>query len=195
VIIPAGAAQINYVFGGIAAPTGAEITIGFDGVAGVPYTPTQLAELAEDSWTTNLRPRTVDDVTLETIRVKFGPNETGPSTELAVNLAGSVSANTAAPNTSYLIHKNTALGGRRGRGRMYYPGVNEIEVDEGGTVLAAVVTAWNTALAAYLTQMEAGGGDVVVLHAAGISSVPVPTPILSLSVDNRVATQRRRLRR
>lgn len=194
-VIPAGAAQINYVFGGTAAPNGAEVTIGFDGVAGVPYTPLELATLAKDAWEDNLRAVTLDDITLQVVRVKFGPNDTGPATELAVNLAGTSAGQGTSPNVAYLVHKNTALGGRRGRGRMFYPGVNESGVDDAGNVLSASVTAYNTAFAAYLTQMEAGGGDLVVLHAPGNTSIPVPTPILSLTMDPKVATQRKRLRR
>lgn len=192
-IIPAGAAQINYVFTGAGAPLGAEWTIGFDGVAGL--TTTQLATRARDAWDTHIRPRVSNQVTLSAVRVKFGPNETGPSTELATNLAGGNASTTAAPNTAYLIHKATALGGRRGRGRAFHPGVDEASMDNGGVIPAATVTAWNTALASYLTAMETPSGDLVVLHAPGNSTMPVPTPITQMTVDAKVATQRRRLRR
>jgi hypothetical protein len=76
---------------------------------------------------------------------------------------------------------------------MYFPGAGEPNVDAGGNVLAAHVTAWNSAVEAMRATLISLGLVPTLLHGAG-SPVQVPMPITSFSTDNRVATQRRRLR-
>lgn len=100
-------------------------------------------------------------------------------------------------NTALLARKSTALGGRRGRGRMFIPGVRQQEVSSAGVVSTTYVSAWNVNLAAISvggTTHTAFGflGQVQLLHETGSQT---PTEVTDLSMQNIVATQRRRLRR
>lgn len=100
-------------------------------------------------------------------------------------------------NCATLVKKSTALGGRRNRGRMYFPTPLEGEVDGAGTNTIGAVTAWNTLL---LRLLPGGGthtafgvlGDAVVLHDEGSQT---PTEVTDLGCQTKIATQRRRMRR
>jgi hypothetical protein len=102
-------------------------------------------------------------------------------------------------NTAWLIKKLTAAGGRRNKGRQYWPGVADVSVNDVGVLNTNEVTDWNTALATYLTALQnsAEVERLVIFHTipVGATSGPPPTTITSLICDSRVATQRRRLRR
>jgi hypothetical protein len=97
-------------------------------------------------------------------------------------------------NCALLVRKRTALGGRRGRGRMYLPPFPLAEggIDHAGKVDPALVSAWT----ASSQQAFNEGVSPVLLHATSPKSpTPPPTPITSFLVDSMIATQRRRLRR
>lgn len=107
-------------------------------------------------------------------------------------------------NCAILVRKNTGLGGRRNRGRVYIPSSSdESVVSATGTITAAQVTAMQSAVDSWLTNLETstGAGDpavpMVILHRATVlePTPPAPTPVISLTVDPVIATQRRRLRR
>lgn len=102
---------------------------------------------------------------------------------------------TACPqNTSYLVQKRTARLGRSGRGRMFVPGVVEGMVGVTGLITDAqrdaVTAGWQT----FLDSLALGTPSIpmVLLHAESLDLVP--TPVTSLICDQKVATQRRRLR-
>lgn len=107
--------------------------------------------------------------------------------------AGTVASwGTPVVNTSYLINKNATAGGRRNRGRMFWPPatLNETFVNQAGTLeggsQAAEQGRWDLMVDAF----EGGEMTPVILH----SAAGLPTPIVSFSVGSTVATQRRRLR-
>lgn len=104
---------------------------------------------------------------------------------------GALSATTAPQNTAMLIRKISATGGRRGRGRMYVPGIDEAFVSNAGVITAGQVTAINTHAATFLTNLVAANNPMVILH-----DVPevTPSPVTGLLCQSLVATQRRRLR-
>ena len=97
------------------------------------------------------------------------------------------------PNSAYLLRKSTLLGGRKGKGRSFMPGVTEASIGQGGTVLAG-----DGSLAAGLesfwmdvpASVEALDGPYL-LH----SDETAPTLIQGMSLDGTLATQRRRLRK
>lgn len=126
-----------------------------------------------------------------------GPPSVYTSTEAPV--AGPGTSQLLPPNSAYLIRKRTDLAGRRGRGRMYFPGVTEGNVDNVGTLTGAEQSAWTTALEDWYEFLTAGVGarlyPPVVLHRSeGIGEEPAPTPVTSFTIDAKIATQRRRLR-
>lgn len=104
------------------------------------------------------------------------------------------------PNSAVLIRKQTGLAGRRGRGRMYVPGVLEGSVDNVGLLTSTYRGSLQTAYDLWLTGLEEGVSSIlpmppVVLHRSeGAGVEPAPTPVTSLTVETKIATQRRRLR-
>lgn len=96
------------------------------------------------------------------------------------------------PNTSFLVRKGTARGGRRGRGRMFLPPAwtGEINVDANGNITSGNVTALNLLLSNLLDDMDTAGIPAVLLHSDG----GTPDAITAMIAQPLVATQRRRLR-
>ena len=192
-IIPAGFAQLNAIHAGAAVPTGAQYTIGFDlqSYSGGPQDLAQLFELAVVA--SGLYANLANTVDLVAVLVKEGPNATGPShLEPANQPSSGGTAGATAP--AFLIHKNTDLGGRAGRGRMFLPGVPEASVNPGGVLASGVATAVTNDLQVLFSEMTAENAIPVVLHNLG-SPITTPTPITSFVCDPVVATQRRRQRR
>jgi hypothetical protein len=112
------------------------------------------------------------------------------------------SGSSPTPNVAVLVHKRTARGGRRGRGRLYLPwACVPSDLSENGTILGTRVTTLQTAVTAWLTACSGGAGPVVILHRDSLPGTEHPTPpgppnvVTSMTVDPLVATQRRRLGR
>lgn len=191
-------------FTGTSAPSGAAITFGGHATF-VDSTPAAIAALIVTAWGTRIDPEIVNTLTLATVRVKKGPMEDGPFAQVTANNAGASSGTAGPPSVAFLIRKNTAFGGKKGAGRMYLPGVKETDVDETGAVVAGKVTLLQTAFNGFLNDLAAANAHMHLLHSYGsytsskgvVTVVPSRTPdqVTSLAVDNRVATQRRRLRR
>lgn len=109
-----------------------------------------------------------------------------------VSGAGGGGAGTS-PNVAYLVRKSTLAGGRKGRGRTYFPGVTEASLGDGGTVIegdgslrAGLEGFWND-----ITSGVESITGIYLLHGSEFS----PSEITGWSLDGRVATQRRRLRK
>lgn len=187
--------QVNFKFIGIGAPTGAECTLGFELIDQPDFSPEAAATAFRDIFVATLLQGMSDFVALSEVRVKYGPNATGPEGGITTSNQGTLAAQSATPNTTWLIRKGTAGGGRRARGRMYLPGIPENNVDSGGNIDATFRNAMQTQANEFLADCIAGGLAPMVLHAPGKSLVPAPTAITTLAVQPVVATQRRRLRR
>lgn len=191
--IPAGFGQINWLLTGASLPTGAQVTMGID-VSGTTDSPADVAAFAITQWDDHFAPSIVDGYTLSGCLVKFGPEATGPSATVGTTVGGEAPGLPATPNCAYLAQKLTAFGGKAGKGRMYIPGVPEPQMDGAGnldgTWRANLQTALNLSLAAF----DTANVPWVLLHQAG-SPLSVPTPITSITVASRIATQRQRLRR
>jgi len=106
------------------------------------------------------------------------------------------------PNCAFLVHKTTARGGRRGRGRMYVPwAIQGTECDEAGLISAPRVTKMTNAITAWSAAVNSLVGPLVLLHRESgeeVTKPSVPGPpnnVTGHRVDNRLATQRRRLDR
>lgn len=188
-IIPEEYGQFNFRFGGSACPLGAEVTMGFSNPTHASAAACAASGLAE--FVGEIMPVLTDDVTLVSVLCKLGPNEDGPSAEVASGAAGGISGNTTSPNVAILVHKLTAHGGRHGRGRMYLPGLGEGTVDNGGNIASGSVSDYNAALLGFLGGLDDDDVSAVLLH----SDATTPYPIIGLTADGRAATQRRRLRR
>lgn len=114
----------------------------------------------------------------------------------ATPLAGSGLFQLAPNNCAYLAKKVSPLGGRRNRGRMFFPSPSEPSLDAAGNVIGTAITDWNDALA----ELLPGGsihtafgflGLAVILHETGSQT---PTECSNLVLASKAATQRRRMR-
>lgn len=188
-IIPAGFCQITHNFGGNGLAFPAAVVYGVDQGGGA--TPDGVAESAHNGWGAEIMPLLNDDVQLESTVAKFGPNDVGPSAVEVGTVLGGNSAAGASSQVAYLVRKVTALGGHRGRGRMYLPGVTESVIGSDGNVDGVFGALLQTALSDFFGTMGFVGLPLVLLH----GDATAPTAITSLQLDANVATQRRRLRR
>lgn len=107
---------------------------------------------------------------------------------------GGTAAALVPQNVSHLLLKRTALPGRRGRGRMFWPSVQDTDVDSIGTVAPGTITRLQTMITAWRAAITSSSwaDSPVLFHT--ISSPP-PSVITSWVPATQVATQRRRLRR
>lgn len=183
-------AQVNYVFSNDSNPNPAEITLGLGGDFSDGATVT---DFLAGAFADRILPFLSDNIALVATRLKVGPNSTGPSFENTVVTEGGDTGLAVPANTSILVRKVTASGGRAGRGRWYLPGLRESRVDSGGNIDGTYVSDLGAALDLYFDDLE--GADLIpeVLHGAG-SPIGTPTPITSFQVQSRAATQRRRMR-
>lgn len=189
VSIPVGFGQISWNMGGIALPTRGTVTLGFENAGSL--TAAAASAVAIAAWYDNVRPVQVDDLSGCVALVKLGPDATGPQASSSSSGTGGLTGNGLLPNTAILVQKVTALGGRRNRGRMYWPGLREEDVDSSGNIDGATTTAWSGAMGDLFADLTAGGMPPVVLHSDG----GAPTPITTFNVLSIAATQRNRLRR
>lgn len=188
-VIPTGYAEVSLNFIGAAVPRGAVCTFGVEDVASVG--PTQIAIEVQAAYVTEITPDLVTSITLSSIRVKMGPNDTGPMVDYATNNSGGSSQDSVVPNAAMLISKVTAVGGRKGRGRMFHPGYGESGMEDGGVWLPAGLAAFQQNWTDFLGLLAFNDVPMVLLH-----SQPIITPnlVTSLVLQPRAATQKRRLR-
>jgi len=188
-IIPTGYGQVNFMFTGLGVPLGAECTLGFDNDL------TQTAQACADGfatiWVSNIMSHLSSNITFAGTLVKLGPNATGPSAVSPASQPGSDGSAMTPPANAFLGRKVTQLGGRKGRGRMFVPGLEDSDVDTGGFVGSGKLSALTTAFNDFLSDATSLDLFPVLLH--GDSTTP--TLIDELTVDSRCGTQRRRQRR
>ncbi len=215
VVIPDGFAQANIRLRHTSQQRSAEMTFG---LAPDPTqtNPVNIANNILAVFVSRISPILDNEVRIEGVTVRLGQPSgdpaVGSSTTEASNGAGN--ASTPPPNVAVLVRKLTGLGGRRNRGRMYFPwGVNEASVSEAGIISAGDLAVINTAWEGFRADVAAHAdlGPVVILHDSSRYTVthptssqklvtrttvvpPAPTTVTAFSVDSRVATQRRRLR-
>ena len=140
----------------------------------------------------------------------------------AAPVVGTGAGSAVTPNVAILVEKITGRAGKRGRGRWYIPGANEALFDQAGVMVPANAATWNTALAEFLLdaakppedlgitgkpielllfhgntttseKTSPGPGITVVTTTVGAAG-PLPDVITQLVVDQKAASQRRRLR-
>lgn len=107
-------------------------------------------------------------------------------------VTGSASGVAIPNNTAVLIAKITTSGGRRNRGRMFFPGMPQGAALANGQIVTGTRTLWQNAVDSwYEAEQTIGWGFGVLLHQTGS---PLPTTITNLVVRGQLATQRRRMR-
>lgn len=193
-VIPDGYAQVNHLCVGPGLPTGAQFTYGLD-VSQAGITAVETAEAIVQLWNQN-GPWSFFSTAWAShqAQVKYGPSETGEMGIAGTMNGGTAGGQSASPNVALLVRKQTAAGGRSGRGRMYLPCWTEGNVGDAGTIDETARAGVQVQLNAFFQDCLLQGLPWVVLHGAG-APLTTPTPITALSVDSTAATQRRRLRR
>lgn len=98
---------------------------------------------------------------------------------------------------SLLLTKRTAVGGRRGKGRMFLCPPPNTQVNADGTVAAGFLATARTKAAAFLAGIVALDPTVQpVVHTRASGGLPSGnTLITSMTIEGEVATQRKRQRR
>lgn len=217
--IPPGDALGAYHFRQVNDPEEMLVTFGVRPTVG-PFDAQHLLRL-ESAWRTAILPNMSVDLSLVRTTVSVAQDggdpilfERAPATAAPGTAAGTVFP----PNVAIIIRKLTALGGRRGRGRFFLPGMLESFADNAGFVSSSSQSSLNTAFATYLTALGAaagagekpviplllhnnsstttrstGGGTTTITITEGAAG-PVPTVITGYQCDPKVGTQRRRLR-
>lgn len=105
---------------------------------------------------------------------------------------GTEPGDVAPSNCALLVKKNTALGGRRGRGRMFVPAFNlgaENITPTGGVESLSVIQGWWSAFYTNVAT-DALTPELVLHHSDGAPG----TALTGLTVDGVLATQRNRMR-
>lgn len=206
--IELGYAQISHFFGGAGLPEGAAVVYGIKLDELLPD-PLTIATACHANWEATLLVEQSVEVSLLSTICKFGPDSTGAWAEYSEVLAGGDGANGTSSAVAYLLTKQSALGGRRGRGRMFVPGVGESYVNSAGQLTTGKVTSLNTKADDLLSNLTSQDRPMVILHGPSTEWVlddgkpkrvpvagPVPeaTIVTSLVASSEVATQRRRQR-
>lgn len=192
-LIPTGFAQVNITYEVGTWPYRPQNVFGVKTTEFVGTT-TEFAEAIYDIWVAEMCAYMTTDVDILQARVKYGPNATGPTEDWNGAASGDETGPTTQPAECMLIRKNTSLGGRQGRGRFYLPGMRSTFLTPSGLWDSSLVTSQQTEVNQWLAAMIAADIPPVLLHGVGTSDT-TPEDIVSLTVDSRVATQRRRNRR
>lgn len=202
-IIPVGFGQAVYQLRLTGDNEPMVVTMGHDlaEVVGGDYQ--TIVDRLHTSFGLEMMPRVASNYTFEATFLYVGQDGGPPavfeSTEDPVT--GGMAGNPLPQNSAMLFRKRTSAAGRRGRGRLYLPGIQEQDVSALGVIDGAVVTALQARADAWmdwLTGVEVGSVAYppVILHRTeGIGVEPPPTPVTALVIDPVIATQRRRLRR
>jgi hypothetical protein len=134
-----------------------------------------------------------DTYTFQGVQLTVG-DVSGPMiAQHLVPISGSIASNVPPVNLAVLVTKNTALGGRKNRGRLFLPtGVLfEPEVDPAGQITSGAQAALQQRFEDFLAELQLRDVAPWLLHSHPDDE---PTPIMSFSVQSLCATQRRRMR-
>jgi hypothetical protein len=136
-------------------------------------------------------------VTISGVRVSLGTDGAADlALEVPTTIAGTNNLTGLPPNCAVLVHKGTARGGRRGRGRLFIPWcVTNSAVAETGIVNSTQLGTIQTAMTAFLAALTTFSVPMVLLHNPGLTIAPAPDPVTSLTAVSLISTQRRRLGR
>lgn len=147
-----------------------------------------LGDLIETSFNDNLKPHIHEAWTLESARIV----DNSFALDVGYNIPGDKSGDLVPPNTALLMRKGTAHRGKKYQGRNYWPGfLTDSDVTDSGTITAFYLNTYSDAIIAFFTDLSTAGAYLCLLH--NDPDTP-PTAVNSVTVENRVATQRRRLR-
>lgn len=153
-----------------------------------------------NNWQDHIVPLLPNNYTTEGCRYTDHNVANGATGDLAPDEAkpvvGGVAGDALPPNNSVLVHKNISgfVGVRKGR--MYLPPIAEAPVNEEGVIAGATVLALDTALSDFLDGLSGpGSNQLVVVHKVDAPGESTVSEVTSLTTDELISTQRRRLKR
>lgn len=158
--------------------------------------PNFVADAVRDAWAATLLPpgnlRTGYSLGPCRIYRRSGGGVLEYGENLTVSPGQDPNSNAPTPNAAVLIRKVTGLVGPRNRGRIYLPPatLNEGSVDQAGIMAGANQAVLQAQADSFLTGLGTNGVPMYLLHSDGGPA----TEVVSLTVQARLATQRRRLR-
>lgn len=151
----------------------------------------------------NLRTGIESAVTVQKVRWVDLDSSTGGTGETSDRETGTgsfnglgSSGNPLPPNVALLVKKVTSSGRGGRHGRSYIPGIPEANENQ-GSITAGVKTAWQGYLDAFFNKIDDNSATTstpCVVHTQGGQVVTGVTTVTSLQVQDKLATQRRRLR-
>lgn len=160
-------------------------------------TPELTMEGVREAYFDALADQVASGIVLTTIQLEVGSASGAPpylTFEINPNQAGlAANYDQPPPNTAILIKKATGAAGRQGRGRLYWPVVGDSFANNIGTLDTAVRADLQTAWDLFFDNLVENSVPMVLLHGAS-QPITLPSPVTTLTVDGKVATQRRRLR-
>lgn len=196
-IIPPGFANAAFHFSSSEGTPEFVTTIGVD-TSGFGGDFVNAANQAFACYATTILTTTDSSLTLQRVSLSIGSDGPSGSVDSTVTPAPGSRSGTMAPVAmSPIVRKTTTDIGRRGRGRMFLPGVlTQTEVSEGGVVGSTRVASLQPIVNDFWDALQNGdspGNELppVLLH----SSAPAdPTPILGLTIAPLVGWIRGRIR-
>jgi len=116
--------------------------------------------------------------------------------EITESIVGTGTASPIPSNSALLVRKTSSLGGRRNKGRFYFPPwfLPESSIDSNGRMSSGDVAGLQTRFTSFFDCFIEGTDPVVIpviLHSSGS---PTPTAVNAFVVQDQIATQRRRMR-
>lgn len=136
------------------------------------------------------------NVTIRSAKAVIGQDGGDPIVqESTASSTGTSTRDSTAPALALMLTKQTALGGRKHRGRMYFPwAVSDTGVAENGAVQESTLTNWRASCDTFMTWLNVDPTDglldgAYILHS---SFETPPTLVTGMSPNPAIRTQRRR---
>src|SRR4030095_10885363 len=166
--IPEGFAQIDYHF--LRTGDTEEMIVSFGAAVAGTLSATHAGELKTAGADSQMQDITTNKTALARVVTKTGtedPSEPITAESLSSPTLGAASEQPCPQNVALLIRKLTARGGRKGRGRMYYPDVQRVAVNEAGLIDTTSLANYRVFAEDWLADTEGLSAivDLVLLHA------------------------------
>lgn len=193
VVIPPSFAQAS-VEHWLAGYTRPAVTVWGVKILGVPDDdPVGMANAFQNLYRDTLGSQIDANVTIRSTRIVIGQDGGDPLVGVATDFGnGGATRESVAPALSLMVSKNTGLGGRKNRGRAYFPwAISDTGVAENGAIATTNLSAWQSNLTDFLEAVDTADlfEGLYVLHSD--PSVP-PTKITSMVPNPVVRTQKQR---
>jgi hypothetical protein len=189
-----------------AVPRDAAVTYAVDLANGDLTDATALANQIQLEFTNHWAAQIDAGAVIDRTEVQYGTNSettlVGVSTSAGVR--GARGGDGVYPNCAVLVRKNTGMGGRRNQGRLFMPFcARQSDVTEDGKIGSGAVATLQGVAEAWRADVAGGELDMVIANRIydapatekirHLLNVTIGAPVLSLTVESTLATQRKRM--